>query len=176
MSNAFQPTAFQNNAFQIDPITGVLYAVDENDTGSFVGSVTTADVTVDTHDGFTPEEVKRLKKLQKKLAIAEAQRIQSRLNKRLQRKQSIQNLVDPKPVVQVKLTKVQSDTEVKTGKPPIDLKRLNAEIARLERQKQELLYAAQVRNEMARLQMELAIYEAKLKAELDDEEALLMLL
>lgn len=176
MSNAFQPTAFQNNAFQIDPVTGVLYAVDENDTGSFVGSVTTADVTVDTHDGFTPEEVKRLKKLQKKLAIAEAQRIQSRLNKRLQRKQSIQNLVDPKPVVQVNTTKVQSDTEVKTGKPPIDLKRLNAEIARLERQKQELLYAAQVRNEMARLQMELAIYEAKLKAELDDEEALLMLL
>lgn len=176
MSNAFQPTAFQNNAFQIDPVTGVLYAVDENDTGSFVGSVTTADVTVDTHDGFTPEEVKRLKKLQKKLAIAEAQRIQSRLNKRLQRKQSIQDLVDPKPVAQVKLTKVQSDTEVKTGKPPIDLKRLNAEIARLERQKQELLYAKQVRNEMARLQMELAIYEAKLKAELDDEEALLMLL
>lgn len=177
MTTAFQSNAFQNSGFQVDPVTGSIYAIDQNDTCDLVGSVSGGQDTGDTHDGFTKDEYKRYKRLQKKLAIAEAQRIQQRLDKRLQRKQSIQNLVDPKPVVQVNTTKVQSDTEVKTGKPPIDLKRLNAEIAKLERQKQELLYAVQVRNELARLQTELALYEAKLRAdELDDETALIMLL
>ena len=176
MTTAFQSNAFQNSGFQVDPVTGAIYAVDQNDSCDWVGTVTGGG-EVDTHDGFTKDEYKRYKRLQKKLAIAEAQRIQQRLDKRLQRKQSIQNLVNPKPVVQVNTTKVQSDTEVKTGKPPIEFKRLNAEIAKLERQKQELLYAVQVRNELARLQTELALYEAKLRAdELDDETALIMLL
>lgn len=176
--NGFQPSAFQNNAFQVDPVTGSIYAIDENDTGSFVGSVSGGgEVVVDTHDGFTPDEYKRYKKLQKKLAIAEAQRIQQRLDKRLKRKLQIQANVDPESVAQVNETKVESKAEVKSGKPPVDLKKLNAEIARLERQKAQLLLSVKLRNDLAQAQMALAIHEAKLREqELDDENALLMLL
>lgn len=177
MANGFQPSAFQNNAFQVDPVTGSIYAVDENDTCDFVGSVSGGQDTGDTHDGFTREEYKRYKKLQKKLAIAEAQKIQQRLNKRQQRRLAIQAQVDPESVAQLNETKVESREEVKSGKPPVDLKKLNAEIARLERQKDQLLTTVKLRQEIARIQMELAIHEAKMREqELDDETALIMLL
>ena len=105
-----------------------------------------------------------------------AAKVQARRDKALLRKQQISDLVDPKPT-QLKQTKVESEAEVKIGKPPVDTKRLNAVIANLERQKQELLQAVAYRNELVRLQTELAILEAKARAdELDDEEALLMLL
>ena len=78
---------------------------------------------------------------------------------------------------QLNETKVESREEVKSGKPPIDLKKLNAEIARLERQKDQLLTTVKLRQEIARVQMELAIHEAKMREqELDDETALIMLL
>lgn len=176
MTTAFQSNAFQNSGFQVDPVTGVIYAIDQNDSCDFVGTVTGGEVTVDTHDGFTKDEIKRIKKIQKKIAQTEAAKIQARRDKSLLRKQQIADLVDPKPV-QLKETKVELQAEVKIGKPPIDTKRLNAVIANLERQKQELLQAVAYRNELVRLQTELAILEAKARAdELDDEEALLMLL
>lgn len=154
---AFQSNAFQNNAFQISGLP--------------------PSPVTDTHDGFTREEYKRYKKLQKKLAIAEAQKIQQRLNKRQQRRLAIQAQVDPESVAQLNETKVESREEVKSGKPPVDLKKLNAEIARLERQKDQLLTTVKLRQEIARVQMELAIHEAKMREqELDDETALIMLL
>lgn len=177
MTTAFQSNAFQNSGFQVDPVTGVIYAIDQNDSCDFVGTVTGGEVTVDTHDGFTKDEIKRIKKIQKKIAEAEAAKVQARRDKSLLRKQQIADLVDPKPVVKLNVSKVKSEAEVKIGKPPIDTKRLNAVIANLERQKQELLQAVAYRNELVRLQTELAILEAKARAdELDDEEALLMLL
>lgn len=177
MANGFQPSAFQNNAFQVDPVTGAIDVIDQNDTCDFVGAVSGGGEGTDTHDGFTREEYRRYKKLQKKLAIAEAQRIQQRLDKRRQRKLAIQAVVDPESVAQVNETKVESKAEVKSGKPPVDLKKLNAEIARLERQKQQLLLTVKLRNELAQAQMALAIHEAKMREqELDDETALLMLL
>lgn len=176
MTTAFQSNAFQNSGFQVDPVTGAIYAIDQNDTCDIVGTVTGGEVAVDTHDGFTREEYKRYKKIQKKIAEAEARKVQARRDKALLRKQQIADLVDPKPT-QLKQTKVESQPEVKIGKPPVDTKRLNAVIANLERQQQELLQAVAYRNELARLQTQLAILEAKARAdELDDEEALLMLL
>lgn len=174
MTTAFQSNAFQNSGFQVDPVTGAIYAVDQNDTCNMVGTVTGGgEVTVDTHDGFTKDEIKRIKKLQKKLAQAEADRIQARLDKRLARKQAIRDLVDP---TQVKETKVESVSEVKIDKPSIDLKKLNATIINLERQKQQLLRTVELRNQVARAQALLAIHEAQLAAERDDEEALLLLI
>lgn len=176
MTTAFQSNAFQNSGFQVDPVTGVIYAVDQNDSCNIVGTVSGGEVQMDMHDGFTKDEVKRYKKLQKKIAEAEAAKVQARRDKALLRKQQISDLVDPK-TTQLKQTKVESEAEVKIGKPPVDTKRLNAVIANLERQKQELLKAVAHRNELVRLQTELAILEAKARAdELDDEEALLMLL
>lgn len=174
-------------------VAGVISATDQNDTATINGTVAvggTIDVTDendialldgfagggDTHDGFTKDEIKRYKRIQKQLAVAEAQKIQARLDKRKKRKQAIEDLIDPKPT-QVKQTKVESVTAVKIDKPSIDTKRLDAVIARLERQRDQLLQAVATRNELVRLQTQLAILEAQAKAaELDDEEALLMLL
>lgn len=174
MTTAFQSNAFQNSGFQVDPVTGVLFAIDQNDTCDIVGTVTGGNVEVDTHDGFTREEVKRMKRLQKKIAQAEAQIVQARLDKRLARKQLIKDLVDP---TQVKETKVESVSEVKIDKPSIDLKKLNANLINLEQRKQQLLRTIELRQEVARAQTALAIHQAQLEAaERDDEEALLLLI
>jgi hypothetical protein len=175
MTTAFQSNAFQNSGFQVDPVTGVIYAVDQNDTANLVGTVTGGEITVDTHDGFTKDEYKRFKKLQKKLAQAEAAKIQARLDKQYLRKQQIRDLIDPKPS-QVKVTKVESVSEVKIDKPSIDLKKLNATIINLQRQQEQLLKTVELRNQIAQAQAMLAIHEAQMAAERDDEEALLLLI
>lgn len=78
MSTGFQPSAFQLDAFQIDAIDGVLYAVDQNDTGAFVGSVETAPIiVVDTHDGgkqkkkFNEEKAKKQRQKQEIIDLYE---------------------------------------------------------------------------------------------------------
>jgi hypothetical protein len=174
MTTAFQSNAFQNSGFQVDPVTGAIYVVDQNDSCDFVGTVTGGgEIEVDTHDGFTKEEIKRIKKLQKKLAQAEAAKIQARLDKQVLRKQQIRDLVDP---TQVKVTKVESVSEVKIDKPSIDTKKLNATIINLQRQREQLLKTVELRNQIAQAQALLAIHEAQMAAERDDEEALLLLI
>ena len=173
MTTAFQSNAFQNSGFQVDPVTGVIYAVDQDDTCNLVGTVTGGSVEIDMHDGFTKEEVKRIKKLQKKLAQAEAAKVQARLDKQVLRKQQLRELVDP---TQVKVTKVESVSEVKIDKPSIDTKKLNATIINLQRQQEQLLKTVELRNQVARAQALLAIHEAQMAAERDDEEALLLLI
>ncbi len=175
MTTAFQSNAFQNSGFQVDPVTGVIYAVDQNDSCDMIGTVSGGNLDVDTHDGFTKDEYKRYKKLQKKLAQAEAAKIQARLDKQYLRKQQIRDLVDPKPS-QVKVTKVESVSEVKIDKPSIDLKKLNATIINLQRQREQLLKTVELRNQVAQAQAMLAIHEAQMAAERDDEEALLLLI
>lgn len=176
MTTAFQSNAFQNSGFQVDPVTGAIYVVDQNDTCDMVGTVTGGQSDVDTHDGFTKDEYKRYKKLQKKLAQAQAAKEQARRDKALLRKQQIADLVDPKPVVQVNAPKVKSESEVKIGKPPVDTKRLNATIINLQRQQEQLLKTVELRSQIAQAQAMLAIHEAQMAAERDDEEALLLLL
>jgi phage repressor protein C with HTH and peptisase S24 domain len=177
MTTAFQSNAFQNSGFQVDPVTGVIYAVDQNDSCDIVGTVTGGgEITVDTHDGFTKDEIKRYKKMQKRIAQAEAAKVQARRDKSLLRKQQIADLVNPKPVVQVNAPKVKSEAEVKIDKPSIDTKRLNATIINLQRQQQQLLKTVELRNQIAQAQAMLAIHEAQMAAERDDEEALLLLL
>jgi hypothetical protein len=173
MTTAFQSNAFQNSGFQVDPVTGVIYAVDQDDTANLVGTVTGGSVEVDTHDGFTKDEYKRFKKLQKKLAQAEAAKVQARLDKQVLRKQQLRELVDP---TQVKVTKVESVSEVKIDKPSIDTKKLNATIINLQRQQEQLLKTVELRNQIAQAQAMLAIHEAQMAAERDDEEALLLLI
>ena len=192
MTTAFQPNAFQNNAFQVDPVTGVIYAIDQNDSCSISAQVVisgsidvtdqndTCDIvgtvsqpsTVDTHDGFTPEEVKKWKKLQKKLAQLEAKKRQALLDKRTKRRKQIEDIVSP-PVAEIQQPIIESVEEVKEGKPPLDIKQVNAVIANLERQKLLLLKAVANRQEVARLQ---AFIEAQQRAELDDEESILLLM
>lgn len=176
MTTAFQPNGFQANAFQVDPVTGILYVVDENDSGSFTGSVIPLPPSpneMDMHDGIGKEELKRIRALQKRIKKAEEARNKARIQAIKARKDAIDNLIEPKVVEKtvntLKSVEIQKDTLV-------DLKEFNKAIKALERQKAELIKSIELRTEMARIQAQLAILEAKRQAEEDDMEALLLLM
>jgi chromosome segregation ATPase len=154
---AFQPTAFQNDAFQIW-ITPP-----------------TPSTRVGGDDAWTPEERRRYKALQKKLQKAEDKRIQALKEDAEKRKQVIADLVDPKPVVQKQQNNIQSEQVVSVD-TSTQLANIDRYIANLERQRQDLQTAVAMRSAKIRLEQELAVLEAKRQAELDDEEALLLLL
>lgn len=178
MTTAFQPNGFQANAFQVDPVTGILYVVDENDSGSFTGSVIPLPPSpneMDMHDGIRKDELKRIRDLQKRIKKAEDARIKAKIESVKARKNAIADLVNPKVAEKVVNT-LELQAEVQVDIPLADLRKLNAEIRNLERQKEQLLQAVAYRQEIARIQAELAILEAKAKAERDDEEALLLLM
>jgi hypothetical protein len=153
---AFQPNAFQNNAFQI-VITPVSNKVLGGD------------------DAWTKEERKRYKALQKKLRIAEEKRIEALKADAESRKKTISDLIDPPKASKSKQNKVQSNQEVSVDIPS-NLANIDRYIANLVKQQQDLQTAVAMRNAKLRLEQELAILEAKRQAELDDEEALLLLL
>lgn len=153
---AFQPSAFQNDAFQI-----VITPVGPTKQGG--------------DDAWTPEERKRYKALQKKLRKAEEKRIEALKLDAEKRKQTIADLVDPKPVVQKQQNKVQSNQEVSVDIPS-NLANIDRYIANLVKQQQDLQTAVAMRAAKLRLEQELAVLEAKRQAELDDEEALLALI
>jgi hypothetical protein len=151
---AFQQNAFQNDAFQI-----VITPAGHQGLGG--------------DDAWTPEERKRRKQLDKKLRLAEEKRIASVKADQESRKQAIRDLVDP--VAPKQQSKVQSKQQVSEDTPS-EVTKYDALIANLERQKQDLFDAVLIRQAKVRLEQELAVLEAKRKQELDDEEAILLLL
>ena len=152
---AFQVNAFQNNAFQI-VITPTKFGGDDAP--------------------YTREELKRLKAIQKKLRQAEEKRIAALKADQEARKQTIADLVDPQPKVSKrKQNNIQSNQEVSVDIPS-NLANIDRYIANLVKQQQDLQTAVAMRAAKIRLEQEIAILEAKRKAELDDEEALLALL
>ena len=153
---AFQVNAFQNDAFQI--------------------VITPTNLKNGGDDApWTREELKRLKSIQKKLRLAEAKRIAALKADQEARKQTIADLVNPKPVANKQQTKVQSNQEVSVDIPS-NLANIDRYIANLVTQQQDLQNAVLIRAAKVRLEQELAILETKRQAELDDEEALLALL
>ena len=154
---AFQVLAFQINAFQIGQIPPNPYT--------------------DTHDGFTPEEIRRAKNLERKIHEKELALLKAQRADREARKARIKGLVDPpKIVAKQKQNKLQSIQEVKAGIPPVDTTELEQSIAYLENQRSKLLRAVELRKQQAYISAQLAILEAQRLAEADDEESLLMLL
>lgn len=153
---AFQPTAFQNDAFQI-----VITPVGPTKNGG--------------DDAWTSEERKRYKALQKKLKKAEEKRIEALRLDAEKRKQIITDLVDPKPVAKTQQNKVESNQQVSVD-TSTQLANIDRYIAHLVKQQQDLQTAVAMREAKLRLEQELAILEAKRQAELDDEEALLALI
>lgn len=129
---------------------------------------------LDKHDGWTKKEKKKWKELQKKLALAEAQKIQAKLDKRQARKQFIRELVSPVAKKQQTEVELSVAKEVQVGKPPIDLVKVNADIAHLEQKQKLLLEAIELRKQIAYKQAQLAILEAKAKAQEDDDEAAIL--
>jgi hypothetical protein len=154
---AFQANAFQVNAFQI-------YIPPTPDTNLGGGD----------DASWTPEELRRIKKLQQK--IAERQRLLEKATKdaNASRKQAFRDQIDP--VAKVKQSKVQSKQEVKADIPLAETEDLQRSISYLERQRDNILAAVAYRNEMARIEYELRVMEAKRQEELDDEVSLLLLL
>jgi hypothetical protein len=152
---AFQANAFQVNAFQINTVpTPTLGGGDDA--------------------SWTLEELRRIKKIQQK--IAERQRLLEKATKEANasRKQAFKDQIDP--VAKVKQSKVQSKQEVKADIPLAETEDLQRSISYLERQRDNILAAVAYRNEVARIQYELQVMEAKRLEELDDEAALLLLI
>jgi len=154
-------------------ITGTISATDENDTANIIGNVAAS--AIDTHDGFTKKEYDRLKRIQKKIAQAERKKLEAYRDAQKARKDAIKELIDPTPKSKEKENKVESIQEV-SADIPSDLTKFDNTIARLVKEQQELLHGVMLRQELIRVQTQLAIHEAKRLQELDDEEALLLLL
>ncbi|MEI6590159.1 MAG: hypothetical protein WCO38_09485 [Verrucomicrobiota bacterium] len=152
---AFQVNAFQNNAFQI-----VITPVTPTQTGG---------------DGWTKEEWRRAKALDKKLRLAEEKRIAAIKADQEARKDFIREQVSPTPKVSKRKQSIVESEQVSEDTPS-EVTKYDALIANLERQKQDLFDAVLIRQAKLRLEQELAVLEAKRKAELDDEEAILALI
>lgn len=154
---AFQANAFQNNAFQIyiPPSTGKVGGDDA---------------------WVTADELKRIKRLQQKIAERQRKIDQAIKDANASRKQAFKDLIDPAPVAKVKKAKVQSKQEVKADIPSVNTEELQRSISYLENQLDNILSAVAYRQEAARIQAELQMLEAKRQEELDDEAALLLLL
>ena len=149
---AFQANAFQNNAFQInvEPAGG------------------------DDGGHWTPEELRRVQKLQQKIADRQRKLEQATKDANASRKQAFKDLIDP--VAKVKQSKVQSKQEVKADIPSVDTQELQRSISYLENQRNNILEAVAIRHQQALMKEQLRVMEAKRQEELDDEAALLLLL
>jgi len=154
-ATAFQANAFQNNAFQIQTQQPLPLGGGDDAT-------------------WTPEELKRIRKLSAK--IAERQRLLEKATKdaNASRKQAFKDLIDP--VAKVKQPKVQSKQEVKADIPLAETEDLERSISYLERQRDNILAAVAYRNQQYLIQEQLRVIEAKRLEELDDEQALMLLL
>ena len=156
------------------PSTGTISATDGNDTASISGQVANVG-HIGGDDGFTKKEYKRYKALQAAKQKAEQDKLDAIRKAKADRKAGIKELLDPTPKNKQKKNKVQSNQEVSEDIPS-EITALDNTIARLVKQQQELLQSVMLREELVRIQTEMAILEAKRLAELDDEEALLLLL
>jgi hypothetical protein len=156
-STAFQANAFQNNAFQV-----YIPPTPDNNLGG--GDDAT----------WTPEELKRIRKLSAKIAERQRKLEQATKDANASRKQAFKDLIDP--VAKVKQTKVQSKQEVKADIPLAETEDLERSISYLERQRDNILAAVAYRNQQYLIQEQLRVIEAKRQEELDDEAALLLLL
>jgi len=150
---AFQPNAFQNNAFQ------VYVAPTPTNLGG---------------DGWTKEEWLRAQRLTKKIEARQRLLEKAIKDDNFARKQGIRDLVSP--VAKVKQTKVQLKQEVKADIPLAATEDLQRSISYLERQKDNILAAVAYRKQQTLIQEQLIYMEAKRLEELDDEESVLILL
>jgi hypothetical protein len=153
-STAFQPNAFQNNAFQI--------YVSPTPTGQTGG------------DGWTREEWLRAQKLNKKIQARQRLLEKATKDANASRKQAFKDLIDP--VAKVKQSKVQLKQEVKADIPLAETEDLQRSISYLERQRDNILAAVAYRKQQNLIRDQLIYMEAKRQEELDDEESILILL
>jgi cell division protein FtsI/penicillin-binding protein 2 len=158
-STAFQANAFQVNAFQIY----IPPTPDNNRAGGDDAE-------------WTPEELKRIRKLSAKIAERQRKLEQAVKDANASRKQAFRDQIDPQPVAKVKQSKVQSIQKVKADIPSVDTEELQRSISYLERQRTNILETVAYRNQQYLIQEQLRVMEAQRQEELDDEATLLLLL
>ena len=160
-------------------VSGIIDTTDENDIALLIGELgpEPSPTGVDTHDGFTPEEIRRARNLDRKIREKQLALYKAQQEAKKRRKQQLRDLIDPpKIVAKQKQNKLQSIQEVKADIPSVDTTELEQSIAYLENQRSKLARAVELRKQQAYISAQLAILEAQRQAELDDEESLLMLL
>jgi hypothetical protein len=153
-ATAFQANAFQNNAFQVSPAPSIQVGGDDA--------------------SWTYEELKRIQKLQQKIAERQRRLEQATKDANASRKQAFKDQIDP--VAKVKQSKVQSKQEVKADIPLAETEDLQRSISYLEAQRNNILAAVAFRKQQTLIQEQLIYMEAKRLEELDDEESVLILL
>jgi hypothetical protein len=160
-------------------VGGILYAVDSDDTALFIGETgpSPEPTGLDGHDGFTKEEIRRARNLDRKIREKQLALYKAQEEAKKRRKQQLRDAIEPpKIVAKQKQNKLQSIQEVKADIPSVDTTELEQSIAYLENQRSKLARAVELRKQQAYISAQLAILEAQRLAELDDEESLLMLL
>lgn len=160
-------------------VEGVIITTDNNDTALLVGETGPAPspTGIDTHDGFTEEEIRRARNLDRKLRAKQLELYKAQEEAKKRRKQQLRDAIDPpKVVAKVKKNKLQSIQEVKADIPSVDTKELEQSIAYLENQRSKLQRAVELRKQQAYISAQLAILEAQRLAEQDDEDSVLLLM
>lgn len=160
-------------------IDGVIITTDENDVALLIGETGPEPTpsNIDTHDGFTEEEIRRARNLDRKLRAKQLELYKAQEEAKKRRKQQLRDAIDPpKVVAKVKKNKLQSIQEVKADIPSVDTKELEQSIAYLENQRSKLQRAVELRKQQAYISAQLAILEAQRLADQDDEESVLLLM
>lgn len=170
MTSAFQPSAFQGYAFQVDPVTGAIYAIDQNDVATLMGSVTGGGEGMDMHDGFH----KSFKKLQKKIQNAQAERDRLFVEINQRRKLDLRKIIAPETIVKVKENEVESKPTVK--QPELEIESAEVKLNRLLVEQQYLLRSMVQKQAQAQFDAYMAKLKADYEQNLEDEEILLSLL
>ena len=118
-------------------------------------------ISGDKHDGFTPEDIKRAKELDKKLEKARKKLLEAKKQYKADRKKKIDDLVNPKVVEKPNIKPIIKATQ---------------EIKAVELERHDFSRELALRQHQARIQMQLAILNMQRMALLDDEESILALL
>ena len=170
MTTAFQASAFQGYAFQVDPVTGAIYAIDQNDVATLMGNVTGGGEGIDMHDGGH----KKFKKLQDKIEKAHQERDKAYAELNARRRLDLRKIIAPETIEKVKELEVQSEEE--SVSPSIQIESAEAKLNRLLVQQQYLLRSMVQRQAQAQFDAYMAKLKADYEQNLEDEETLLMLL
>ena len=113
-------------------IDGVIITVDNDDVALLIGELgpEPSPTGVDTHDGFTEEEIRRARNLDRKIRAKQLALYKAQEQAKKRRKQQIADAIDPpKVVAKAKRNKLQSIQEVKADIPSVDTTELEQSIA-----------------------------------------------
>jgi hypothetical protein len=173
LTTAFQPNAFQGYAFQVDPVTGSIYAIDENDVATLMGNVTGGGEGMDMHDGGYRKK-DGYKKLQNKIQKAQEERDRLFADINARRRLGLREQIAPETIERVKEIEVQS--EEADVSPSIQLENVEERLNRLLLQQQYLLRSMVQQQAQAQFDAYMAKLKADFEQNLEDEETLLLLI